>query len=362
MNKRPILVAFSNQKGGVGKSTVTIVLASYFNYVKGLNVAVVDCDYPQFSLDKLRGRDLKNLEKSEYHQRLFCRQFENSTRKAYPIVTSTPEEAAKIPGRLEGDYDLIFFDLPGTVNSRGVFESVMNMDFIFTPIVKDRMVMQSSLSFVSTVQDFIGQHPNAPLKDIRLFWNRMDSRTSKELFVMYNTIISRMGLKVFDTVLPDLERFNKEMTPLSRQHFRCTLLPPSEILLKDSRLEAFAQEMERIISRIKTMAKKREIFKVNEDALKDMMPVSPSHVPNQRQAALKIYLPENQKMKCKRWKNVSRRSYAKRYTATRIWMKGWTCIGRSFWNEKKLSKSGRPISVTKSIKDWPVHFPFLMQI
>ena len=247
MNKRPILVAFSNQKGGVGKSTVTAVLASYFNYVRGLKVAVVDCDYPQFSLEKLRGRDLKNLEKSEYHQRLFCRQFEDGSRKAYPIVTSSPESAAEIPGKLEGDYDLIFFDLPGTVNSRGVFESVMNMDFIFTPIVKDRMVMQSSLSFVSTVQDFIGQHPEAPLKDIRLFWIRMDSRTSKELYVMYNAIVLRMGLKVFETVLPDLERFNKEMTPSSRQHFRCTLLPPSESLLKDSRLEAFAQEMERII-------------------------------------------------------------------------------------------------------------------
>lgn len=56
MSKRPILVAFSNQKGGVGKSTVTAVLASYFNYVRGLKVAVVDCDYPQFSLDKLRGK------------------------------------------------------------------------------------------------------------------------------------------------------------------------------------------------------------------------------------------------------------------------------------------------------------------
>ena len=85
---------------------------------------------------------MKNLEKSEYHQRLFCRQFEDGSRKAYPIVTSSPESAAEIPGKLEGDYDLIFFDLPGTVNSRGVFESVMNMDFIFTPIVKDRMVMQ----------------------------------------------------------------------------------------------------------------------------------------------------------------------------------------------------------------------------
>ena len=81
--------------------------------------------------------------------------------------------------------------------------------------------MQSSLSFVSTVQDFIGQHPEAPLKDIRLFWNRMDSRTSKELYVMYNAIVLRMGLKVFETVLPDLERFNKEMPPSSRQHFRC---------------------------------------------------------------------------------------------------------------------------------------------
>ena len=107
MNKRPILVAFSNQKGGVGKSTVTAVLASYFNYVRGLKVAVVDCDYPQFSLEKLRGRDLKNLEKSEYHQRLFCRQFEDGSRKAYPIVTSTPEAAAEIPGKLEGDYDIL---------------------------------------------------------------------------------------------------------------------------------------------------------------------------------------------------------------------------------------------------------------
>lgn len=247
MKKNPVLVAFSNQKGGVGKSTATVLLASYFNYVKGLDVAVVDCDYPQFSLEKLRSRDMKNLEKSEYHQRLFCRQFEDSSRKAYPVVTSKPELASRIAGSLEGNYDLIFFDLPGTVNSRGVFESVMNMDYVFTPIVKDRMVMQSSLSFVSTVQDFIAQHPEAPLKEIRLFWNRMDSRTSKELYVMYNEIISRMGLKVFDTVLPDLERYNKEMTPSSRQHFRCTLLPPSEPLLKDSMLDVLAREMERLL-------------------------------------------------------------------------------------------------------------------
>lgn len=48
MNK-PIYVAFSTQKGGAGKTTITALVASYLHYVKGYNVAVVDCDFPQYS-------------------------------------------------------------------------------------------------------------------------------------------------------------------------------------------------------------------------------------------------------------------------------------------------------------------------
>ena len=46
MSKRCVFVAMSSQKGGVGKSTMTVLLAGYFHYVMGYNVAVVDCDYP----------------------------------------------------------------------------------------------------------------------------------------------------------------------------------------------------------------------------------------------------------------------------------------------------------------------------
>lgn len=59
MSKRCTFIALSNQKGGVGKSTMTVLLASYFHYVKGKNVAVIDCDYPQFSIQALRSRDMK---------------------------------------------------------------------------------------------------------------------------------------------------------------------------------------------------------------------------------------------------------------------------------------------------------------
>lgn len=44
---KEIFVAFATQKGGIGKTSVTVLVASYLHYVKGYNVAIVDCDYPQ---------------------------------------------------------------------------------------------------------------------------------------------------------------------------------------------------------------------------------------------------------------------------------------------------------------------------
>ena len=44
---KPLYVAFSTQKGGAGKTTLTVLMASYLHYVKGYDVAVIDCDFPQ---------------------------------------------------------------------------------------------------------------------------------------------------------------------------------------------------------------------------------------------------------------------------------------------------------------------------
>ena len=38
MDKKPISISFANQKGGIGKSTLTILAASWLRYVRGLNV------------------------------------------------------------------------------------------------------------------------------------------------------------------------------------------------------------------------------------------------------------------------------------------------------------------------------------
>ena len=93
MKKDTVLVAICNQKGGVGKSTMTIMLAGYYHYLKGLNVAVIDCDYPQYSLVRMKERDMRTVEHSDYFKQLLKSQYERIKKKAYSIVGSKAENA-----------------------------------------------------------------------------------------------------------------------------------------------------------------------------------------------------------------------------------------------------------------------------
>lgn len=52
-------VAFATQKGGIGKSTITALVANYIHNVKGFNVAVIDCDEPQHNIADLRDEEME---------------------------------------------------------------------------------------------------------------------------------------------------------------------------------------------------------------------------------------------------------------------------------------------------------------
>ena len=69
MEQNPLCIAFASQKGGVGKSTLTVLAASWLHYLHGIRVAVVDCDYPQHSILKLSNRDKAVVQSSAIYGR-----------------------------------------------------------------------------------------------------------------------------------------------------------------------------------------------------------------------------------------------------------------------------------------------------
>ena len=90
MKKKPVFVAVSNQKGGVGKSTMLVALASLLNYTMDKSVAIVDCDATQRSLYNLRERDKEMVEKNNRYMTLLEEQRLRGC-KIYPIKRVRPQ-------------------------------------------------------------------------------------------------------------------------------------------------------------------------------------------------------------------------------------------------------------------------------
>jgi len=93
--EKELLVAVASQKGGVGKSVFTVLLASVLHYRKGLRVAVVDCDYPQHSIALMRERDMESVMKNDDLKVSLYRQHERIRKLAYPVIKSDPEKAVE---------------------------------------------------------------------------------------------------------------------------------------------------------------------------------------------------------------------------------------------------------------------------
>jgi cellulose biosynthesis protein BcsQ len=251
MDKKCVYVAFSNQKGGVGKSAFTTLVASYLHYAGNKNVAVIDCDYPQHSIFAMRERDKTMINSNDFYKEMLVNQFSAIDKKAYPVVTTQPENAIAVAKSLVKDsetpFDVVFFDLSGTVFSTGILQSMMNLDYIFCPITTDRLVMQSSLTFATTLQEFIQRTPKAPLQGIFLFWNQLVKSEYRELYVAYNKVISSLKVNRLQTEIPFTIKYKKEMSPSNRQVFRSTLFPANKALIKGTNLDALVEEICQII-------------------------------------------------------------------------------------------------------------------
>ena len=218
--KTPLYVAFSTQKGGVGKTTFTVLAASYLYYLKGYDVAVVDCDYPQ--------------------------QFTRLGKKAYPVLCSSPEKAiATADEHIAAGHvpDIVFFDLPGTVNSEGVINSLAGMDYIFTPISADKVVLESSLSFAMAIQKLLVRNEACRLAGLYLFWNMVDGREKTDLYTAYDKTIKELELPLMKTFIPDTKRYKKELVADKKAVFRSTLFPASRPLVRGSNLEELITEI-----------------------------------------------------------------------------------------------------------------------
>ena len=252
--KQPLFIAFSTQKGGVGKTTFTTLAASYLHYVCGYNVAVMDCDYPQWSVHSMRKREAEQLQTNGFYQRKAVSMFETLGKGTYPVVCTRPDndvlaKAKEFLASEQTDYDILLFDLPGTINNEGVINTFLGMDYVFVPVSASRLVMESTLPFIISVNELKINHPEINLKCIHLFWNMVVAGSRRELYEHYENVINRFGISLLKTAIPRSLRYDKEQSIEGGMAvFLSTIFPPDKTLLKDSNFDLLMNEILKIIN------------------------------------------------------------------------------------------------------------------
>ena len=140
------VISFFSVKGGAGKSTFNMLLASYLKYVLGKRVLVLDLDAPGYNLSSTREREadgiLQENHSLEANNLYPIRKIEDLSR------SHIKEEIADLRNLEEG-YDYMVIDCPGSlVQTDASFQMLAAGVFtlIVIPMDIDWMSIASSYS------------------------------------------------------------------------------------------------------------------------------------------------------------------------------------------------------------------------
>lgn len=138
------IIVTANQKGGVGKSTLAMLLANYLSEQMGVQVgAIVDTDF-QSSIIEKRKEDLKTFQGTE--------QTPN-----YQVVSYNLANHQQIPAfvrQLRQTNLTYIIDTPGMINANGVFAFVALADYIVCPFDYDSLTLSSTTQFLKFWDNF----------------------------------------------------------------------------------------------------------------------------------------------------------------------------------------------------------------
>lgn len=188
-----MVIIIGNQKGGAGKSTLTLLLANYLSLAKKKDVTVLDMDYQQSLSQKYE--KAKMLENEE----------------PYQVVAAGLEHFPDMLEVLIGNREkIILIDLPGKLDDDGLIPIFRSADLVLCPFAYDEMSFESTI-FFSVVLRKIN-----PGVTINFIPNRIKANVRYETERDVDEQLSRFGTicaKIPDRI--DFQRTSTQQTPIS---------------------------------------------------------------------------------------------------------------------------------------------------
>lgn len=203
------IVSFATQKGGAGKSTLTLVLATSLAVDYGLKLAVLDCDYQQSIVKTRTHMDAENLEQ--------LKQMDPQATYPYDIFPMAMTKIFDFVDNPENyKYDLIMLDLPGRADGNEIFDALTACDVVFVPLVSDYLDRASTADFMGILHSIksVADKEGIDFAYYGLSTKRTNRREDKEM----DEYIDQIGLSRLTASLGLRAAYSRPSTLFSMQN------------------------------------------------------------------------------------------------------------------------------------------------
>jgi len=188
-----MIIIIGNQKGGAGKSTLTLLLANYLTQARNAAVTVIDFDYQQSVAQKYeRAKLLENPE-------------------PYVVVAASLEHFPGLKSIMSANAgQVVLIDLPGKLDDDGLIPVFRSADLVICPFAYDEFSFESTILFSVVLRKI---NEKVPLVYVP---NRVKANVKYETRQDVDEQLSKLG--VVTSALPDrvdFQRVNTIMTPIA---------------------------------------------------------------------------------------------------------------------------------------------------
>ena len=191
-----MVIIIGNQKGGAGKSTLTLLLANYLTQAKKEQVTVLDMDYQQSLVQKFE--KAKVLENDEPYQVI------QADLEHFPDLSEVLGANRK---------NIILIDLPGKLDDDGLIPIFLAADLVICPFAYDELSYESTILFSVVLRKI---NPEVPINYVP---NRIKANVKYETLQEVNEQLENFG--PISEPLPDRVDFQRTST----QHTFLSLYP-----------------------------------------------------------------------------------------------------------------------------------------
>lgn len=188
-----MIILIGNQKGGAGKSTLSVLLANYLSLIRKREITIMDMDYQQSLYAK--------AEKSKIMENEPLYEVVATGLSHFPSLRDLlTREAARI----------VLIDLPGKLDDDGLMEVFESADLVLCPFSYDEFTIESTLIFTMVLKKI---NVTAPIVFIP---NRIKSNVKYETKEEVHKVLGKFGSvtePVSDRI--DFQRINVFSIPIS---------------------------------------------------------------------------------------------------------------------------------------------------